>query len=52
MYRFLSDACAYVINSNVIFKNGQTLGYTTEQKIKITKSKGKFVDGETLKLEM
>lgn len=52
IYDFLSNICAYVINSNVTFKSGQTLGYTAEQKIRITKSEGQFVEGQTLKLEM
>jgi len=52
MFSFLSNICAYVINSNVIFKSGQTLGYTADQKIKITKSKGQFVEGQTFKLEI
>ncbi|TGE20018.1 DUF4261 domain-containing protein [Hymenobacter elongatus] len=52
MYNFLGNICAYIINSNVKFKNGETLGYTDEQKIKITQSQGIFVEGQTLKLEM
>lgn len=52
MHSFLSNICAYVINSNVTFKSGETLGYTAEQKIKITKSKGQFIEGQTLKLEI
>ncbi len=52
MHSFLSNICAYVNSSNVTFKSGETLGYTAEQKIKITKSKGQFVEGQTLKLEL
>lgn len=52
LHSLLSNICAYVISSNVTFKSGETLGYTAEQKIRITKSKGQFVEGETLKLEM
>lgn len=51
MHNFLSNICAYIIKSDVTFKSGETLGYTEEQKIKITKSKGQFVEGQTLKLE-
>ncbi len=51
LHTFLSQICGYVINSNVTFKSGETLGYTAEQKIKITQSKGKFVEGESFKLE-
>jgi hypothetical protein len=52
MYSFLSNICAYVINNNVVFKSGETIGYTADQKIRITKSKGQFVEGQSLKLEM
>jgi len=52
LYDFISNICAYVINSNVTFKSGETLGYTADQKIKITLSKGQFVEGQTLKLAM
>lgn len=52
MYNFLGNICAYVINSNVTFRSGETLGYTAEQKIKITKSKGVFVEGESFKFEI
>lgn len=52
LYDFISNICAYVISSNVTFKSGETLGYTDEQKINITLSKGKFVDGQSFKLEM
>ena len=52
MYDFLANICSYVIKSNVTFKSGETLGYTAEQKINITQSKGIFVEGQTLKLEM
>lgn len=52
LYDFVSNISAYVINSNVTFKNGETLGYTEKQKINITSSNGQFVKGQTLKLEM
>jgi len=52
IYNFLMNICAYVIQSNINFTNGETLGYTQDQKINITCSKGIFVDEETLKLEM
>lgn len=52
LYNFVSNIATYVINSNVTFKDGETLGYTEDQKINITSSKGQFVEGQTLKLEM
>lgn len=52
LHDFLSNITSYVIGSNITFKNGETLGYTEDQKIRITSSKGQFVEGQSLKLEM
>ncbi|MNU83703.1 hypothetical protein D3C71_734080 [compost metagenome] len=52
LHTFLGQICAYVIKSDVTFKDGETLGYTEEQKIKIIQSKGQFVEGQSLKLEI
>ncbi len=52
LYNFILNICAYVIVSDVTLRSGETLGYTNDQKIKITSSKGKFIEGESLKLEM
>jgi hypothetical protein len=52
LYDFMANICAYVINRNVTFKDGETLGYTAEQKVNITSSKGCFVEGKSLKLIM
>lgn len=52
LHAFLSHIGAYVVKSDVTFKSGETLGYTEDQKIRITQSKGKFVEGESFKLEM
>jgi len=41
----------YVIASNVTLKNGETIGMSEEQKLTITESKGKYLDGNTLKIE-
>lgn len=41
----------YVIASDVTLKNGETIGMSAEQKLKITESKGKYLDGNTLKIE-
>uniref|UniRef100_UPI0026300573 DUF4261 domain-containing protein n=1 Tax=Fluviicola sp. TaxID=1917219 RepID=UPI0026300573 len=52
LHAFLSNICAYVIKSDVTFKSGETLGYTEDQKIRITQSKGQFVEGQSFKFEM
>lgn len=52
LYDYIANIVAYVIGSDVTFKSGETIGYTADQKIQIKSSKGVFVDGESLKLEM
>jgi Domain of unknown function (DUF4261) len=52
LYDYVTNIVAYVIGNDVTFKSGETLGYTAEQKIQLSSSKGVFVDGQSLKLEM
>lgn len=52
LFNFFTSIISYVINSDVTLRNGETLGYTEDQKIKITASKGFFVEGQTLRLEV
>ena len=46
----LLDICNYVITKEVVLRDGETFGFTPEQKFTITRSKGVSVPGETLKL--
>lgn len=41
----------YVIANNVDLKDGETIGFSAEQKLKISESQGVFLDGVTLKIE-
>ncbi|MFC0779279.1 DUF4261 domain-containing protein [Flavobacterium sp. HJSW_4] len=52
LFNFFSNIISYVINNDVTLRNGETLGYTEDQKIKITASQGMFVEGQTLRLEI
>jgi len=47
---FLFNITHYVLDYDVTFKDGQTCGLSEEERIPISISKGKFVDGDTLKL--
>lgn len=40
----------YVIAQNVTLRDGETIGVSAEQKLKIKESKGKFLEGNTLKI--
>lgn len=52
LFNFIANICSYVVGSNVTLKDGETLGLTADQKIKIRLSPGQFVEGQSLKLEM
>ena len=47
---FLFNIAHYVLEYDVIFRDGQTVGGSDEQKIAISFSKGQFVEGGTFKL--
>ena len=52
LYDFILNICSYVIGNDVMFKDGETLGLTAEQKIKITLSRGIYIEGKSYKLNM
>ena len=41
----------YVIAQNVDLKDGETIGFSADQKLQISESKGVFLDGITIKIE-
>lgn len=47
---FLSDVANYVILDDVLLQDGETIGFTAEQKLPITKSMGVAVEGNSLKI--
>ena len=47
---FLLDIVDYVLSGGVTLKDGETIGFSAEQKLPITLSKGIAVDGDTLKI--
>ena len=48
---FLMNMAAYVIEEDVVLNDGETIGYSAEQKLAITRSKGIALDGYTIKIE-
>ena len=50
IYYFLQGVADYVITSDVILQDGETIGFSVEQKISITHSKAVAVDGVSVKL--
>jgi len=48
---FLIDISGYVVEYNVTLKDGETIGFTAEQKLPITRSEGVYVKGDSLKIK-
>jgi len=46
----LMDITAYVIGQDVILHDGETIGFTNEQRLKIVRSEGVNVQGDSLKI--
>ena len=49
---FLFDIAYYVITSNVVLKDGETIGFSAEQKLPITYSQGVAIEGNSLKIHL
>lgn len=47
---FLYYVVEYVIKENMVFRDGETIGFTADEKLKITKSEAVRLDGESLKI--
>lgn len=49
---FLFDIAYYVITSNVVLKDGETIGFSEQQKLPITYSQGVAIEGNSLKIHL
>jgi hypothetical protein len=52
LYDFLTSTLSYIIEEDVTLEDGETIGFSEDEKIPITESKGGYLDGNTLKLEV
>jgi len=52
LFDFLSNILSYIISNDITLKTGETMGMTIDQKIAIASSKGRFVEGESIKLKI
>lgn len=52
LQEFLMDITVYVISEDVILQDGETIGFSEEQKLAITCSEGVAVDGMSLKIDV
>lgn len=51
VHMMLLNTAGYIIDQDVTLRDGETLGYTADQKLRITRSEGANVDGMSLKIE-
>ena len=49
---FVLSVSVYVLDGDVTLKDGETIGFSAEQKLPITVSKGIAVDGDTIKIDL
>ena len=52
LYYLLLSILQYVLGSDVTLKDGETIGFSEDQKIKITESKAVYLEGNSLKLDV
>ncbi len=52
LYDFLLSILQYILSENVTLSDGETIGFTENEKIKITASKAIYLEGNSLKLEL
>lgn len=51
VHMMLLNTAGYIIEEDVTLRDGETLGYTADQKLRITRSEGVNVEGMSLKIE-
>lgn len=51
IHEFIASVATYVIMEDVVLNDGETIGFSEEQKIPITVGPGEAVDGDSVKIE-
>ncbi|MCC8155545.1 MAG: DUF4261 domain-containing protein [Tannerellaceae bacterium] len=52
LYDFIINIGTYIIEEDITLRDGETIGYSATHKIKIKQSRGVYLEGDTLKLEL
>lgn len=50
VFEFMMNIISYVVGSNVVLQDGETLGYSEEQRLSLTKSPAVAMEGESMKI--
>ena len=48
---FLMDIALYIVEQDVTLRDGETIGFSAEQKLPITRSEGVYLPDDTLKIK-
>ena len=51
LYNFLYGVCEGILSEGMYFHDGETLSFTSDQRLTITKSKAVYVEGDSFKIE-
>ncbi len=51
LYNFLYNVCEGILSEGMYFHDGETLSFTSDQRLTITKSKAVYVEGDSFKIE-
>lgn len=50
VFEFMMHITSYIVSSNVTLRNGETIGFSADQRLPLTLSQGSAVEGNTLKV--
>ena len=50
VYDLMWDISAYLLEEGAVLRDGETIGFSAEQKLPLTLSKGVYIDGQTIKI--
>lgn len=50
VYDLMFNIASYIIEEGAVLRDGETLGFSAEQKLPLTCSKGVYVDGQSIKI--
>ena len=48
----LSNIVFYVLENDIVFHDGETIGFSEEEKLQISRSKGVSIEGQTIKISL
>lgn len=50
VYDLMMDISAYILEEGAVLRDGETIGFSADQKLSLTRSEGVYVEGQTIKI--